>query len=119
MYIQLYTDVYTYMHMHMYIRICVCICNHMYMYMHVHICIMNMYMHMHMDMYMYVYMYMDMYIIHHHISYGSQISFQSLAGVQELTAITSHLPGKFEFVYAPKVQAGFARVCKLYEIGDT
>jgi len=31
-----------------------------------------------------------------------------LAGVQELTAITSHLPGKFEFVYAPKVQAGFA-----------
>ena len=34
------------------------------------------------------------------------ISFQLLAGVQELTAITSHLPGKFEFVYAPKVQAG-------------
>ena len=30
----------------------------------------------------------------------------ALAGVQELTAITSHLPGKFEFVYAPKVQAG-------------
>ena len=30
---------------------------------------------------------------------------KSLPGVQELTAITSHLPGKFEFVYAPKVQA--------------
>ena len=28
----------------------------------------------------------------------------NVPGVQELTAITSHLPGKFEFVYAPKVQ---------------
>ena len=28
-----------------------------------------------------------------------------LAGVQEMTAINSHLPGRFEFAYAPKVQA--------------
>ena len=37
----------------------------------------------------------------------------NVPGVQELTAITSHLPGKFEFVYAPKVQvqAGGFFVC--------
>lgn len=35
---------------------------------------------------------------------GSRGSCQTVPGVQELTAITSHLPGKFEFVYAPKVQ---------------
>lgn len=38
---------------------------------------------------------------------GSLIGIVHAAGVQELTAITSHLPGKFEFVYAPKVQAAW------------
>ncbi|CAJ1448984.1 unnamed protein product [Effrenium voratum] len=38
---------------------------------------------------------------------GSLIGIVHAAGVQELTAITGHLPGKFEFVYAPKVQAAW------------
>mmetsp|Transcript_9348 Transcript_9348/g.17260 ORF Transcript_9348/g.17260 Transcript_9348/m.17260 type:complete len:93 (+) Transcript_9348:49-327(+) len=38
---------------------------------------------------------------------GSLIGIVHAAGVQEMTAITSHLPGKFEFVYAPKVQAAW------------
>eukprot|EP00439_Symbiodinium_sp_Y106_P072284 s504_g13.t1 len=36
---------------------------------------------------------------------GSLIGVVHAAGVQEMTAINSHLPGRFEFVYAPKVQA--------------
>eukprot|EP00440_Ansanella_granifera_P076569 gb/GFBE01083088.1/.p1 GENE.gb/GFBE01083088.1/~~gb/GFBE01083088.1/.p1 ORF type:complete len:235 (+),score=60.48 gb/GFBE01083088.1/:1-705(+) len=38
---------------------------------------------------------------------GSLIGIVHAAGVQELTSITSHLPGRFEFVYAPKMQAAW------------
>ncbi|CAE7307627.1 unnamed protein product [Symbiodinium natans] len=38
---------------------------------------------------------------------GSLIGVVHAAGVQEMTAINSHLPGRFEFVYAPKVQAAW------------
>ncbi|CAJ1403332.1 unnamed protein product [Effrenium voratum] len=46
---------------------------------------------------------------------GSLIGIVHAAGVQELTAITGHLPGKFEFVYAPKVQVA-AVVSKAKEL---
>ncbi|OLP99916.1 hypothetical protein AK812_SmicGene17476 [Symbiodinium microadriaticum] len=48
---------------------------------------------------------------------GSLIGVVHAAGVQEMTAINSHLPGRFEFVYAPKVQAS-GRVEPASELSD-
>eukprot|EP00931_Biecheleriopsis_adriatica_P069212 TRINITY_DN43086_c0_g1_i1.p1 TRINITY_DN43086_c0_g1~~TRINITY_DN43086_c0_g1_i1.p1 ORF type:complete len:241 (-),score=58.99 TRINITY_DN43086_c0_g1_i1:233-955(-) len=42
---------------------------------------------------------------------GSLVGIVHAAGVQELTPITSHLPGRFEFVYAPKMQAAWNLHC--------
>mmetsp|Transcript_76731 Transcript_76731/g.135344 ORF Transcript_76731/g.135344 Transcript_76731/m.135344 type:complete len:229 (+) Transcript_76731:106-792(+) len=42
---------------------------------------------------------------------GSLVGIVHAAGVQELTPITSHSPGKFEFVFAPKSQAAWNLHC--------
>jgi len=42
---------------------------------------------------------------------GSLVGIVHAAGVQEMTPITGHAPGKFEFVYAPKTQAAWNLHC--------